>query len=50
MADKASNVSVRLTAEDKTMLEEYAKANDMSMSQVLRKAVREYLERNIPTE
>ena len=37
------NVSVRLTAEEKKKLEQYAKEHDLSMSQVIRAAIKEYL-------
>lgn len=41
--NKSYNVTVRLTAEDKEALEKYAKENEVSMSQVLRKAVKDYI-------
>lgn len=39
-----STVSVRLTEEEKKTLEEFAKDRDLTMSQVIRKAVKEYIE------
>ena len=39
-----STVSVRLTEEEKKTLEEFAKVRDLTMSQVIRKAVKEYIE------
>lgn len=39
-----STVSVRLTEEEKKILEEFAKDRDLTMSQVIRKAVKEYIE------
>lgn len=41
-----STVSVRLTEEEKKDLEIFAKSCDLTMSQVIRKAVKEYIERN----
>lgn len=39
-------VSVRLTEEEKKELEAFAKSCDLKMSQVIRKAVKEYIEKN----
>ena len=39
-----STVSVRLTSEEKEKLVEYCKENDLSISQVIRRAIREFLE------
>lgn len=41
--EKYSTVSVRITAEEKEAILAYCDANDMSMSQVIRKAVKQYL-------
>ena len=41
-----STVSVRLTEEEKKDLEVFAKSYDLTMSQVIRKAVKEYIEKN----
>lgn len=41
-----STVSVRLTEEEKKDLEVFAKSCDLTMSQVIRKAVKEYTEKN----
>lgn len=38
-----STVSVRLTIEEKTELIQYCEDNDLTMSQVIRKAIKEYL-------
>ena len=35
-------ISVRLTEDEKKKLEEYAKEQDLSMSQVVRKALKEF--------
>ena len=45
MADKQaySTVSVRLTAEEKKELENYCADNVLSMSQVIRRAIKEYI-------
>lgn len=45
MADKQaySTVSVRLTTEEKKELESYCADNDLSMSQVIRRAIKEYI-------
>lgn len=39
-------VSVKMNEELKNSIAEYAKENDLSVSQVIRKALTEYLERN----
>lgn len=39
-----STVSVRLTEKEKKTLEEFAKDRDLTMSQIIRKAVKEYIE------
>ena len=41
---KVSTVSVRLSDEEKKRLEEYAKENDLTLSQVIRKALKNFLE------
>ena len=41
--NKYSTVSVRLTEEEKTELENYSIQNDLSQSQVIRKALKEFL-------
>ena len=41
-----STVSVRLTTEEKDSLIAYCENNDLTMSQVIRKAIKEYLENN----
>ena len=42
--DNYSTVSVRLTGTEKQELIDYCEKNDLNMSQVIRKAVKEYLE------
>lgn len=39
-----TTLSVRLSDEEKKRLEQYAKKEDLTMSQVIRKALREFLE------
>lgn len=41
-----ANVSVRLTSEEKKVLEKYAKEHDLTMSQVIRAAIKSYIETN----
>lgn len=41
--NKYSTVSVRLTEEEKKELENYSIQNDLSQSQVIRKALKEFL-------
>ena len=41
--ENISTVSVRLTIEEKTELIQYCEDNDLTMSQVIRKAIKEYL-------
>lgn len=36
-------LSIRIEEEDKEKLQKYAKDNDLSMSQVIRKAIKEFL-------
>ena len=42
-ATNTSTVSFRLTEEEKKMLEQYCEENDLSMSQVIRRAIKEYI-------
>jgi predicted DNA-binding protein len=45
MADnKLLQVAARITSEEKERLAQYCEDNDLTMSQVIRKAVKEYLE------
>jgi antitoxin component of RelBE/YafQ-DinJ toxin-antitoxin module len=41
-----STISVRITAEEKEVLLQYCKDNDLSMSQVLRKAIKDIIQKN----
>jgi antitoxin component of RelBE/YafQ-DinJ toxin-antitoxin module len=41
-----STISVRITAEEKEALLQYCKDNDLSMSQVLRKAIKDIIQKN----
>ena len=43
-------VSIKMNEELKNTTVEYAKMNDLSVSQVIRKALTEFLERNIEQE
>jgi acylphosphatase len=43
-ANKSFQISARFTEEERNKLIEYCEANDMPVAQVIRKAVREYLE------
>jgi predicted transcriptional regulator len=45
MIDNCS-ISLRLDPETKETLTEYAKEQDLSVSQVVRRAIKEYLEKN----
>lgn len=38
------SLTIRISEEDKKLLEEYAKAHDLSMSQVVRKALKKFFE------
>lgn len=38
-----ATISIRLDAQEKAELVEYAKKNDLTMSQVIRRALKEYL-------
>ena len=38
-------ISVRLSEEEKQKIEDFAKDNDLTLSQVIRKAIKEFLER-----
>ncbi len=38
------SLTIRINEEDKRLLEEYAKAHDLSMSQVVRKALKKFFE------
>ena len=39
-------ISVRLTDEDKAALMKYAKENDLTLSQIIRRAIRLFLKQN----
>lgn len=43
--ERFSTVSVRMTQEEKEILQEYCDVNDLSMSQVIRKAIKDYLDK-----
>lgn len=43
-ANKSFQISARFTEEERNRLIGYCEANDMPVAQVIRKAVREYLE------
>lgn len=42
-----TSIGVKITQEEKDALLEYAKENDLSLSQVVRKACKEFLKNNI---
>jgi predicted transcriptional regulator len=44
--ENMTTVSIRISQEEKDKLQELAKNNDLSMSQIIRKALRLYLENN----
>ena len=41
-----TTISVRLEEEEKKALQEYANDNDLSVSQVVRRAIKEFMEKN----
>lgn len=41
-----TTISVRLEEEEKKVLQEYANENDLTVSQVVRRAIKDYLEKN----
>ena len=43
MAEEMTTLSLRLTKDEKEAIAQYAQDNDMSMSQVIRKAVKDLL-------
>lgn len=43
-AGKLFQVAARITEEEKDILIQYCEDNDLTMSQVIRKAIKEYLE------
>ena len=45
MAKENSVISFRIPTEEKRALEEYCTENDLSMSQVVRRAIKEYLDK-----
>ena len=42
-----TTISVRIDQSEKKKLEEYAKKEDLTMSQIIRKALKEYLKNKI---
>lgn len=45
MKDNTS-ITIRLSAEEKEALAKYAEENDLTMSQIVRRALKEFLEKN----
>lgn len=45
-SENYSTISVRISAEEKEALVQYCKDNDLSMSQVLRKAIKDIIQNN----
>ena len=43
MAEQLVKISLRITEAEKQAITEYAEKNDLSMSQVVRKAIKEFL-------
>jgi predicted transcriptional regulator len=41
-----ATVSIRLEEEEKKAVQQYANDNDLTVSQVIRRAIKEYLEKN----
>ena len=41
-----TTISVRISQDEKKKLEEYAKKEDLTMSQVIRKALKEFFQNN----
>ena len=41
-----ATIAIRIDEEDKKLLAEAAKKNDLSMSQVIRRAIREFIAKN----
>lgn len=41
-----TTISVRISQEEKKKIEEYAKKEDLTMSQVIRKALKEFFQNN----
>lgn len=46
MEDKMSKMSIRISQEDKELLAQYAQENDLTMSQVIRRMIKEFLTNN----
>ena len=44
MADEMGKMSIRIDLEDKEALAKYAKDNDLTMSQLIRRMIKEFLE------
>lgn len=47
---KATTITFRLSEEEKTQIEQIAITNDLSVSQVIRKAIREFLDKTDKTQ
>ena len=50
MADEMGKMSIRIDLEDKEALAKYAKENDLTMSQLLRRMIKEFLRDNASKE
>ena len=46
MADDMGKMSIRIDLEDKEALVQYAKDNDLTVSQVIRRMIKEFLKNN----
>lgn len=46
MKDKMSKMSIRISQKDKELLAQYARDNDLTMSQVIRRMIKEFLTNN----
>lgn len=40
-----ANIATRITEEEKQKIEKFAKEHDLTLSQILRKAIKEFMER-----
>ena len=46
MADEMGKMSIRIDREDKEALASYAKENDLTMSQLIRRMIKDFLKNN----
>ena len=48
--EKMNSISVRISDDEKDLLSQYASSQDLTISQVVRRAIKEFLQTNLQTK